>query len=217
MKCSKLDLVAKKLLQKEAKDADAGLARLQTLVLDTLAPLVDIVEEAQRGSLTVEKAAESAKAAITLLGNVSAHISSERRKKAVKCLSSKVRPLAEDEDIFVGAAPLLLGTLFETKMKAHLESLKCLSLIPNREWEKFLQEPPPTVSGRRVIPRKRRRQTLPALSAGKIPAPAVDQGERERQEWKTENTVPLAKRLCIDLFTFQCREYWVFHSIPVVY
>lgn len=38
-----------------------------------------------------------------------------------------MHPLAEDEDIFGDAAPLLLGKLFEMKMKAHLESLRCLS------------------------------------------------------------------------------------------
>ena len=61
------------------------------------------------------------------LGSASAQFSKERRKKAIKCLNKKVYPLAEDEEIFVGAAPLLLGKTIETKMKSHLESLKCLS------------------------------------------------------------------------------------------
>ena len=73
----------------------------------------------------MEKAVESARAAITLLGNAATNTSRERRKKVIKCLSKKVHPLAEDEDIFVG--PLLLGKQFEEKMKTHLESLKCLS------------------------------------------------------------------------------------------
>ena len=43
MRCPKLDPVAKQLLQKEQKQADASLARLQTLVLDVVAPLMYIV------------------------------------------------------------------------------------------------------------------------------------------------------------------------------
>ena len=142
-----MDLVAKQLLQKDAKDADAGPARLQAFVLDTLALLVDIAEETQRGSLTVEKAAESARAAITLLGNASAHISRERQKKAVKCFSSKVHLLAEDEDIFVSAAPLLLGKLFETKMKEYLESLKCLSSQSKTGKNFYKSRPQPSQGG----------------------------------------------------------------------
>ena len=47
-KCPNLDPVAKQLLQKEQKQADVSLARLQTLVLNAVAPLTYIVE----GSLT---------------------------------------------------------------------------------------------------------------------------------------------------------------------
>ena len=128
-RCPKLDPVAKQLLQREQKQADASLARLQTLVLDAVAPLTYIVE----GSLTGEQAAEAAKAALSLLGNATAQISRERRKKVILSLNKKVHPLAEDEDTFAEAAPLLLGKVFEAKMKTHLESLKCLSAARERE------------------------------------------------------------------------------------
>ena len=126
-KCPKLDPVAKQLLTKEAKDADTSLARLQAFMLDALAPMVDILEEAQKGSLTIDKAAEAARTAILLLGNASTQVAKERRKRVIKCMNRKVHPLADDEEIFIDAPPLLLGKLFESKMKAHLESLKCLS------------------------------------------------------------------------------------------
>ena len=126
-KCPKLDPVAKQLLQREPKQADASLAKLQGLFLDGVAPLVHIVEGSQQGTLTTDQAAEAAKAPLTLLGNASAQLSRERRKKVISCLNKKVHPLAEEEDIFEEAAPLLLGKVVETKMKAHLHSLKCLS------------------------------------------------------------------------------------------
>ena len=126
--CPKMDPVAKQLLQKEQKQADAALAKLQMLVVDAVAPLVHIVEEAAKGTLNGEKASEVAKAAISLLGNASAHISRERRKKVITSLNKRFHPLAEEEDIFEGAAPLLLGKTFEAKMKEHLESLKCLGV-----------------------------------------------------------------------------------------
>ena len=120
---SKLDPVAKQLLPKEAKDADTSLARLQAFMLDALAPMVDILEEAQKGPLTTEKAAEAARSAILLLGNASTQVAKERRKKVIKCMNKKVHSLADDEEIFIDAPPLLLGKLFEAKMKAHFESL----------------------------------------------------------------------------------------------
>ena len=60
---------------------------------------------------------------MALLGNASTHISRERRRKVITGLKRKVHPLAKEEDIFVEAAPLLLGKAFEENMKAHLESL----------------------------------------------------------------------------------------------
>ena len=52
-----------------------------------------------------EQAAEAAKAALSLLGNATAQISRERRKKVILSLNKKVHPLAEDEDTFAEAAP----------------------------------------------------------------------------------------------------------------
>ena len=131
-KCPKLDRVIKQNLSKEVKEADAAAAKLQTLTLDAVAPLVHILEEAQKGTLSIQSAAEAAKSALVLLGNASAHMTKERRKKVVKDLNKDLLPLAEDSEVFEEAAPLLFGSSFERKMKEHLESLKCLrkSLAP---------------------------------------------------------------------------------------
>ena len=61
-----------------------------------------------------------------LLGNASAQMAKERRKKVTKDLNKDLMSLAEDPEMFEEAAPLLFGASFETKMKDHLESLKCL-------------------------------------------------------------------------------------------
>ena len=98
-KCPKLDPVAKKLLQKEAKQTDASPARLQTL-LDAVAPPVSLVEAAEKGSLTTGEAAEAARCALILLVNASEQMSRERRQKVIMCLNKKVHPLAEEKDIF---------------------------------------------------------------------------------------------------------------------
>jgi len=78
-RCPKLDSLAKQLFQREQKQVDASLAKLQTIVLDTVAPLVHIVNEAQQGTLSVEQVVEAAKTALSLLGNAAAHVCIKRR------------------------------------------------------------------------------------------------------------------------------------------
>ena len=125
-KCPKLDRVIKQNLSKDVKDVNCNAARLQTFNLDAVAPLVFILEEPQKGTLTSQSAAEAAKAALLLLGNASAQTAKERRKKVIKDLNKDLVSLAEDPEMFEDAAPLLFGASFERKMKDHLESLKCL-------------------------------------------------------------------------------------------
>jgi hypothetical protein len=125
-KCPRLDSVVKQNLGKDVKDADVSVAKIQALTLDTVAPLVHILEEAQRGTLTSQMDTETAGAALTLLGNAVSHLTSERRKQVLKDLNKDLLPLADDAEAYKGAAPLLFGENFETKMKGHLESLKCL-------------------------------------------------------------------------------------------
>ena len=96
----------KQLLQWEQKQADVSLAKLYILVLDTVAPLIHIVEEAGRATLTGEVAVDAAKVALLLLGNASAQVSKERWKRAIMYLNKKVQPLAEEEDIFEDAEDL---------------------------------------------------------------------------------------------------------------
>jgi hypothetical protein len=125
-KCPKLDPMIKQNLSKEAKDADASVVKLQTLTLDAIAPLVHIVEEAQKGTLSSQKAAIAAKASIALIGNASVQMSRVRRKRILKELNRDLTPLAENTEMFEDATPLLFGDSFEKKMKEHVDALKCL-------------------------------------------------------------------------------------------
>ena len=114
-KCPKLDSVVKQNLAKEIKDSDASVAKLQTLWLDAVAPLVHILEEAQRGTVTAKTATDEAGAALVLLGNASAHMTCERRNRVLRDLNKDLLPLAEDEEAFKGAAPLLFGETFQRR------------------------------------------------------------------------------------------------------
>ena len=107
---------------------------LQDCRLDAVAPLVFILEEAQKGTLTSQSAAEAAKAALLLLGNASAQTAKERRKKVTKDLNTDLVSLSEDPELFEDAAPLLFGASFERKMKEQLENLKCIrqSVTPQK-------------------------------------------------------------------------------------
>ena len=136
--------MVKQNLTKEIRDADSNVAKLQTLTLDAVAPLVHILEEAQRGSLTVKTAVDAAGAALAYLGNASAHMTCEPRKQVLRDLNKDLLPHTEDKEAFKGATPLLFGETFERRMKDHLKSLKCLrrSMAPKPGTNQFFSEGP---------------------------------------------------------------------------
>ena len=116
-------------VSKETKDADALAAKLQTLCMDVVAPLVHILEEVRKGTLTPKVATKVAKIALSLLGNASAHQAKERMKTI---LNRDILPLAEEDDMFKEAPPLLFGDGFEKKMKEHIEAVCCLQKTTGR-------------------------------------------------------------------------------------
>ena len=59
---------------------DLMAAKLHTLMLDAMTPIMYILEKAQKGTLSMKSATEAAKAALMLLGKVLAHSANERRK-----------------------------------------------------------------------------------------------------------------------------------------
>lgn len=135
-KCPKLDPAIQSRLPKTAKDADRNLARLQTLVLDAAAPLLSTLEAARNGSLTSKDAAESAQLALKLLGNASANMSMERRRKATTHLNPELFTLIDDEDTFKDAAPLLFGKSFDQKARDHMEAIKSLKKSSQQSFQR---------------------------------------------------------------------------------
>ena len=69
--------------------------------------LLNILEEAQKSTLSSQKASDADGAAIALIGNASAHMSKESRKKILKELNIDLVPLA--------SRSLLFGGLFEKR------------------------------------------------------------------------------------------------------
>ena len=92
--------VIKQNLTKNVKDADSNTARLQTLNLEAVAPLVFILEEAQKGSLTPQSVAEAAKAALLLLGMLQPRWRRRGGEKVIKDLNKDLMSLAEDPEMF---------------------------------------------------------------------------------------------------------------------
>jgi len=102
-----------------AKTANRGLAGLQGHVLDAAIPLVNILESARLGTLNPKEAAESAQQALKMVGNASAHTSTERCHRASQCLNKELSTLVEAESTFDNAAPFLFESSFQQKMKDH--------------------------------------------------------------------------------------------------
>ena len=82
-----------------------------------------ILEEGQKGTLTPEVATKATKVTLGLLGNAAAHQAKERRTNVLKDMNKDVMPLAEEDDQFKDAAPLLFGEGFKKKMKDHVRHL----------------------------------------------------------------------------------------------
>ena len=74
-----------------------------TFYCDWSKPLVHILEEAQKGTLTPEVAAKAAKVALGLIGNAASYHSRERRKKVLRDMNKDVLSLAEEDDMFTDA------------------------------------------------------------------------------------------------------------------
>ena len=79
IRCPKLDRVLKAVLPRDAIKADGYLSRLQQFWLDTVAPLAAILESAEAGDLTPEKAVTATQTALYLMGNAHQHTSDRAR------------------------------------------------------------------------------------------------------------------------------------------
>lgn len=102
-------------LNQETAKLNRVMARIQALMLDVVGPLTTIIEQAEAGTLTAEKAVAAARIAIKFTGNASVQISQERRKKAITDMNPKLVDMvdtAEKDAICEDAAPDLFGDKF---------------------------------------------------------------------------------------------------------
>ena len=140
-RCPKLDSIIKGELPKEALEADRKLSRFQNFVLDATGPLVAALEELSNSDAPDPSLVTAAvQQSLMFLGNTAAHLSQERRTKALARLNPDLKSLVDDED-FSKAAPFLFGSGFEKKAKERAEALECLRKASNPSTQKSGQPP----------------------------------------------------------------------------
>ena len=122
-KVPKLDAVVRQELVPSTKKADQVLAGTQAKILDAVSPMVHILEEAQKGTLSADAVVKAAQAAITLLGNAVTHRS---RSKALRDLNEDLEGLSDVEAVFEGATLNLFREKFPQRSKDYADQVKAL-------------------------------------------------------------------------------------------
>lgn len=124
----KVDQVIKSLVPQSIKTTDKELSRLQTFVLDSMAPLAALMEQVSHHSdeVSIEDVKAATLTATELIGNASAHISRLRREKLVSSINKSLLPLAQEDGAFLEVAPNLFGPDFSKRAKDHLDQVKSL-------------------------------------------------------------------------------------------
>ena len=121
----KLDEDISCIVPKAAKTYDRYLSKLQQFSLDALGPITRLHEEILADeAVNLTKAKEAVEAAIVLLGNATAHFSTERRKSMMKHLNKDLRPLCEGK--FPNRGPYLFGENFGAKAKKTADNIRAL-------------------------------------------------------------------------------------------
>ena len=161
-----LDPMMKPEASSATKTADKQLAKVQTLLLDSMAPLASVVESHNRDESFKEKEViEAVKAAIQLVGNANAHMSHLRRERVVCDINRSLLPIIEDDKMFREATPLLFGTEFAKKGKEMVDQVKAMrSTISKNAGQRpqfFRGGPPRSRGGLQEQIRKGRSPILP--------------------------------------------------------
>ena len=94
-----------------------------------MAPLAALLEIAEAGELTPEKAVSAAQTALYLMGNAHQQTAQERRKKLILKLNPSLKFMAEDAKSFSSAAPMLFGEEFAKQAMATVEQVKAMKKL----------------------------------------------------------------------------------------
>ena len=124
IRCPKIDVVVAANVSPSAKKANRAVSRLQQFWLDTVIPLVLMLEKAEE----LESPAEAIAAiqiSLQLMGNANHHTSISRRNALLMQLNPRLKPLFTDAD-FKEAPPLLFGESFGSLAKERLDAATAL-------------------------------------------------------------------------------------------
>ena len=143
-KSPNLDAFMRTEISSSTKTSDKELAKIQKFVLDSLAPLTALLENAEKmNPIHIHDAAASA---VELVGNASAQLSQLRREKIITGMNKTLLPLSKEDANFVEAPPNLFGSEFTKWSKEYMEQVKALcSTLPPRDMsriEVFSMGPP---------------------------------------------------------------------------
>ena len=133
-----------------AKAYDKELAKIQSFVLDALAPLSMVIDRGNRQETPSPKEyREASLVAAELLGNANARISRLRREKVVADVNKALLPIAQDDDNFRDAPPYLFGNEFAKRSKDYVEQVRAMrSTLPKGTGKRpFFQGGPPRRGG----------------------------------------------------------------------
>ena len=121
-KTPQLDTYLKTEVSAGTKTTDRELAKLQSFVLDAMAPLTTIINGADSESpLPFKETIQAVSAAVELIGNASVRISHLRREKVTSAINKTLLPIAQNDENFVGTAPSLLGPEFGKQSKEYVD------------------------------------------------------------------------------------------------
>ena len=110
----------------EAKAVEKDLLHISACTLDVARPLLALIEGVQKKELTPEDVLSHANDTLELLGNSVAATSKIRRKRVLKVCNPDISSLADDQELYSNAPPMLFGEGFEMKIKGRAEALKIL-------------------------------------------------------------------------------------------
>ena len=91
------------------------MAKIQTLVLDAIAPLTAIVDPID--SVSTEDLQMASTSPIQLIGNTNARISCLRREKIVSSINKLLLPLVKEDQPYADSSPDLFGADFAKRSK----------------------------------------------------------------------------------------------------
>ena len=124
MRTPRLDHFIHTLAPQTAKAADRELSRIQTFVLDPLAPLTALLDNTD--NMSIEEIKEASITAVELIGNASAKISRLCREKLVSSINKSLVPLVKEDSDFSEVAPNLFGPDFSKRAKDFVDQVKTL-------------------------------------------------------------------------------------------